>query len=389
MVRLLTALVLTGCSCATLRLSDPRARPTRVDAGRTHWVLEANEAYDALCLLNLLRGDAFYVQFLPQVYARWSTLLGEPEKRGLARITSEMVEKRKGLPSAKLTLAFSALPVHTTADLLEVVNDDAAWATLKKVHLARPDTEASDFDDVDAVRGDLRVMLSFLLRERFPERWRGEALPALEAAIAKSAPLLRDADVVGWNEQVLGRLLNIPSLQTEFLAFVRPHGIRANGWQFLTDGAWPVAVTEKTALHELLHPPYRREGALAKRLEALENDPYFQRLLSEHDRSFGYTTAHGFTEEDCAEAIDVYVSEQHGLLSDGRQPITGSEFFRLHDDGFHVPAFLIYRALGQVDWSHWTSYEDFLIRFWSDPSGLEARFRADPAHYPVKALGEP
>ncbi len=382
MCRLFTALVLAGSACATLH-------PTRVDVGRTHWVLEPNEAYDALCLINLLRGDAFYVKFLPQPSRRWSPLLGALQKQALARMTSELVEKGKDLPSAKLTLVFSALPVHTTGDLLEVVNDDAAWAALKQAHLARPDTEATDFDDVDAVRGELKVMLEFLVRERFPEAWRAEELPALQAAIAKTAPALKEADVVGWDEAVLGRSLAIASLQTEFLAFVRPHGIRVNGWQFLTDAALPVEVTLKTALHELLHPPFRREGVLAQRLEALERDPFFQRLLTEHDRSFGYTDRRGFTEEDCAEAIDVYLSEQHGLLlGPGRKLISGSEFFRAHDDGFHVPAFLMYRALTQADWSHWTTYEQFLIQFWSDPRPLEARFRADPDHYPVKALGE-
>jgi len=89
--------------------------------------------------------------------------------------------------------------------------------------------------------------------------------------------------------------------------------------------------------------------------------------------------------EDLVTAIDVYNAHQLGLLPDL------AAYWPKHDDGIHVVAYLIYQ---QLERNHRAgeSYPDFLLRLEREhalsPGALEAQFRAEPTHYPVKALRE-
>ncbi|WP_167594399.1 hypothetical protein [Corallococcus coralloides] len=365
----------------------------RVGSGRTQWVLRPSEAYDALCLLNLLRGDAFYTRFHPAEFQRFSALLETREQAALAHLTERVSKQGGKMVGPFLTLVFSVTGATTVEALAATVADDVAWSRMRADFLATSYGQEGGFAEMEDVRGDLGVLLAFLTRVEFPRIWRAEYLPQVEQAIAGLAAKVAPHDVVGWNEAVLGRELQVPALSAHVLKFAKPHGIRVTGWNFLTDATYPADVTVKTAVHELLHPPFAREGELDAKLSALEADPYFQRLVREHDPAFGYTSARGLTEEDCAEAIDVYVSEREGLLRnrEGR-PLTGAEFFRAHDDGMHVLAFVLYEELKRAGPSREGTYEAFLLDLFErgvlEPGGLERRFRASPGHYPVKALGE-
>src|SRR5690349_4730393 len=89
----LLCMALMGTACAGSRPAPaPASAPEmhRVDSGRTQWVLRPSEAYDALCMLNLLRGDAFYTRFYPAEYQRFSALLEPREHAALAHLTERM-----------------------------------------------------------------------------------------------------------------------------------------------------------------------------------------------------------------------------------------------------------------------------------------------------------
>ncbi|NNC08261.1 hypothetical protein HJC10_36165 [Corallococcus exiguus] len=390
---LCSALMWTACAGSRPVPAAPELAARRVDSGRTQWVLRPSESYDALCLLNLLRGDAFYTRFHPAEFQRFSALLGAREQAALAHLTERMAKQGGKMVGPFLTLVFSVTGATTVEGLAATVADDAAWSRMRADFLATSYGREDGFAEMEDVRGDLGVLLAFLERVEFPRIWRAEYLPQVEQAIAGLAAKVAPHDVVGWDEAVLGRELQVAALSAHVLKFAKPHGIRVTGWNFLTDATYPADVTVKTAVHELLHPPFTREGELDAKLSALEADPYFQRLVREHDPAFGYTTARGLTEEDCAEAIDVYVSEREGLLRnrEGRT-LTGAEFFRDHDDGLHVLAFVLYEELKRAGPSRAGTYEAFLLGLFErgvlEPGGLERRFRASPGHYPVKALGE-
>jgi hypothetical protein len=396
------ALLVAGLGCGGSGLPPERApapgvRAAEVQTGRTRWILRTSEAFDALCFINVLRGDPFYAKHYPAEYQRWAALLGSSEKEALQRLTTRIVEQAHNLVPAALTLFFSASSASTIDDLIAIVTDDRAWKTLRSSYLTTSYGKDDALAELEDVRGDLRTLLRFLARTGFSRYWQREVLPRLQGTIARFLPQLKSFDVVGADERVLGRPLveGPPSAALELTAFVvnfvRPHGIRLIGWRFLADASYPLHSTVTTALHELLHPPFERRGALAQRLSALEKDPFYQRLVREHDPAFGYRTAEGLTEEDCATAIHIFNAERMGVLRtrDGR-PRTGAEYFRGHDDGMHVLAFILYQELKRADFSRWTTYEAFLLRLFDEgrlvPGQLERTFTAYSDHYPVKAL---
>ncbi|QSQ17903.1 hypothetical protein [Myxococcus landrumensis] len=383
----------SGCASQQKVPAAPAPAVTRVDAGRTHWVLRPSEAYDALCLLNLLRGDAFYTQFYPEEFQRFSALLEPQEKAALEHLTERLGKRAGKMVGPHLSLVFSVASPITVDDLTRTVSDEAAWKAMRRDFAATSYGKDFDFTAMEDVRQDLGVLFAFLERIGFSRIWHAEYLPQVEQAIAQLGAQVASHDVVGWDEDILGRALHVEELNAHVLKFVKPHGIRVTGWNFLTDRTYPLSVTVKTAVHELLHPPFKREGIIDARLTALEADPYFQRLVREHNPAFGYTTAKGLTEEDCAEAIDVFVSEREGLLRarDGK-PLTGAAFFRDHDDGMHVLAYVLYEELRRADFSQGMKYEDFLLKLFDTgvlvPGKLEQRFRSYTGTYPVKALKE-
>jgi hypothetical protein len=274
---------------------------------------------------------------------------------------------------------------RTLADLRKITDDDAAWAELRRRYLATEYGKGDDFQAMSAIRADLARGLRQLEDDGFPAYWAEHALPAVQAAIAEQGAAAVEYDVIGADEAILGRRLDTDKITVEVLAYVRPHGIRITGWRFLNDAKVPLRVTIKTALHELLHPPFAKTGAIAELLGRIERDPYFVRLVQHHDPSFGYTTTDGLLEEDLVTAVDVYNAHELGLLPD----LAG--YFADHDDGIHVVAFLI---LGQLGREHRAgeTYPDLLLRLEREgklrPGQLEAQFQATPGSYAVKALAD-
>jgi hypothetical protein len=386
------AVLLGGSGCG----STQRASAT-VDTGRTRWILRPSEAFDALCFINLLRGDPFYTRHYPDQYLHWSARLGPAEKAALEHLTARVVVQAHNLVPAMLTLFFSASSASTVDDLLDIVTDNDAWLAVRRSYLATSYGKKDALSELADIRGDLRTLLLFLRSNGFPSYWRRDVLPELEATIGRFAPQLAAFDVVGANERVLGRLLvegpasGPMELSAIVVKFARPHGIRLVGWRFLADATSPLHSTVTTALHELLHPPFERRGVLAERLSALEKDPFYQRIVREHDPAFGYRTAEGLTEEDCATAIHIFNAERMGILRrrDGRLR-SGAEYFREHDDGMHVLAFILYQELKRADFSRWTSYEDFLLNLFAQgrliPGQLQRTFTSYDDHYAIKAL---
>jgi hypothetical protein len=344
---------------------------------------------DALCMVNLLRADPFYEEFFSSPAERadlevYRAGLGPEQRQALSHLTAQI----QGLLSAELTGIFSVTRAATLDDLLRIVHDDGAWAQLHHL-LAGTRYEEVAHETLDSVRGDLDVLLRHLRTRGFTERWATGALPEIQQYIRAGTPALHAADVVWRDEHVLGRALHVPELKAYVLKYAKPHGIRLEGWQFITDVSWPMPITLKTALHELLHPPFPRVGELDRALSSLEKDPFFRRLVAEHNPAFGYRTAEGLTEEDCVTAVDVFNAEALGLALQPGESVTAAEYFAHHDDGIHVLAFIHYQELRRADFSRWTTYPQFISSLFARGKlggNLEQEFRSYPGHYKVEAL---
>jgi hypothetical protein len=386
---LLLPLAIAACATtpvaptASLTAAPSRAAAPAAPASRTHWILEPAQAYDAIAFVNLLTGDPFYVDKGYRAdYERWMVRLDRPEKVALVHLVQRIKEQEHGLIYPFLAFAFSGVEPRTLADLQHIVSDDTAWQRMIRTYADVPGTAAGDLRILEDVRRDLGVMFAFLQRAGWDKMWTDSALPRVRAYLAANASI-RDFDVVGDDEEVLGRRLDVPSVTAYVMAYGSPHGVRVQGWRFLTDISYPPRVLLRTALHELLHPPFKREGELDRLLNELGKDPYFERLVKEHDPSFGYTTAAGLIEEDCATAVNMYNAERRGLQSNI------ADYYRKSDDGIHVFSFLLYRRLKERHQRQPQRYEEVVkqaVQEIQAQGGLEAAFLAVPARYEVKAL---
>lgn len=374
---LLGLLLWLAAACAS---APPSPTPPASPASRTTWILEPNEAYDALCFLNLLSGDPFYVErgYADEV-APWIAKLAPPARDAIARLRTSLKAANQIVP-AYLALVMSSSDPRTLADLRRLVDDDAAWRDMRRRFDATVYRDTDGFAAMTAVRADLAIALAALDAAGFPAYWRDHALPKVNAAIAAQGPAARRYDVIAADEELLGRRLDTDRLTVYVLAYVRPHGIRITGWRFLSDSQVPLRITVKTALHELLHPPFARTGAIDELLKRIEADPWFARLVRDHDPAFGYTTAAGLLEEDLITAIDVYNAHRLGLLDDPHA------YFADHDDGLHALAYLLFQLIGREHRAGET-YQDFLLRLDREgklrPGALEAQFAAAPRSYDI------
>ena len=346
---------------------------------RTTWILEPSEAYDAICFVNLLRGDPFYLDrgYRAEIEP-WIAGLGARERAALRSLERNM--EGNVIPGA-LTLVFSAVSPRTLADLRATTGDDARWDALRRAFLATPFGSEGSFAPVARSRADLDVLFAHIDARGFAAAWSRTVLPRVEKSIAEGRAAIERFDVVGEDERVLGRRLPVTSLTAYVLGYVRPHGVRITGWRFLTDATYPVDVTVKTALHELLHPPFLPDSVARPVLAQWEKDAFLVRLTREHDPRLGYTEPAGLVEEDFDTAVHVWSAHRLGLLPDA------TAYFRDHDDGIHVLAFLIYRRLMRADFRAWTTYDRFVVDLARTgalaPGRLEAAFCAERDRYPL------
>ena len=159
------------------------------------------------------------------------------------------------------------------------------------------------------------------------------------------AASLAPYDVIAWQEKLTGRRFD-EAIEVILLHFSKPHGISTQSQMFLQALDYPIDTTVRIAAHEMLHPPIDLKGAAAlAALAVFRRDALLDRIVREHNPSFGYTTLEGLFDEDLVEALDQLISEQLGVAK------PAAERWRVADDGMHVLAAGLYGLLKQDGWA--------------------------------------
>jgi hypothetical protein len=173
--------------------------------------------------------------------------------------------------------------------------------------------------------------------------------------VQKIENYLRDYDVVAQLEAIIGYRLPSPTISVYVLHYTRPHGIKVIGQNFLTAGGWHPKIALRTAIHEMLHPPYDFDAdvPLQQAIAAVQNDPFVSEKFASHNPDFGYNTFSGYVEENCVRALDQLVAESFDVA---RNP---QERWRDEDDGMHVLAAALYHTLKTQGFSG--GFRDFFV----------------------------
>jgi hypothetical protein len=345
--------LLIGCSTriANFPLLYAETAPLHTS---TDWQLKPSLKYDALCLLNALSGDPYYLHYYQAEYEHFHSLFTPEEQAAFAQLKHVIKDEGNGIVSAKLTLFYSVVDDETLPEMIRTAHDSAVMETgLKKTAY----WSADSWQNYEAARPALEVALRALDRVGFPAYWTAKARPKIEKRIAEISPELQKYDIIPIIESYLGFSLPSHTITVYLLAYSEPHGIRITGLRFLTHVSYPFSIVLHNAIHEPMHPPYHTDDPkVGEAIDLLGRDPLVIDKVHHHDPSFGYNTTAGYIEEDSVQALEQLVSEKFGV---GRNPC---QYWQEQDGGMHVLAVAMYTDYKQASSPNPESYSQWFVR---------------------------
>ena len=300
----------------------------------TDWQLKPSLKYDALCLLNVLSGDPYYLEYYQAEYDHFHPLFTPEEQAAFAKLKHVIKDEGQGIISAKLTLFYSVVDDETLPEMIRTAHDsDAMQAALKKTSY----WSADSWQNYEEARQALETALRALDRVGFPAYWAANAKPKIEKRIAEIASDLPKYDIIPVIEGYLGFSLPSHTITAYLLAYSEPHGIRITGLRFLTHVSYPFSIVLHNAIHECMHPPYHEDDPkIREAIDLLGRDPLVSDKVQHHDPSFGYNTARGYIEEDSVQALEQLVSEKVDVAHNP------CKYWQEQDGGMHVLAAAMY-----------------------------------------------
>jgi len=322
----------------------------------TNWIIEPSFKYDALCFLNILTADTFYLTYYRGEFDKFKPSLTPEVINALYNLKRVLKDENGRIVSAYLCLYFSAVDDSTLDQMI---------TTLQNPAMLRENFEESPYHSEESwhlftsVKTELLTIINFLKQIGFEKYWKENILPVVQKTIGEIKPDLPKFDVVKENEEFLGFKLPSGTITVYMLYYSQPHGIKITGTRFLTDVAWPFKIVIRTAAHEMMHPPfdYSNDERLRKAIESLKEDEFLMDKVLNHNPSFGYNSLEGLVEEDCVQAMDQLINEKLGVAKDPRKRWIES------DDGIHVFAVALYKVMKEDNYnSNNEVFSDYLTR---------------------------
>lgn len=345
----------------------------------TQWAVLPSLKYDALCALDMLSGDPFYLKFYRADYNRLAPRLTPQEKNEFVAIKRIIKDKNKGIVSADLALILSVEPGDTLDDILMALDKPSE---IRERLQATPYYSEPNFSEFLQVRPHLIAAIRALERIGFEDDWNQHVRPQILARVSHLQPELGHYNIVPLQERALGHRLPGNRIQVYLLYYSEPHGIKITGTRFLTHVSYPFDIVLHNAVHEMMHPPYSLDDSKThEAVEALRRDPFLMDKVLHHNPSFGYNEFEGFVEEDCVQALEQTLTQSMGLQDDEQ------EYWRIQDAGMHVLAIALYELMAHGQLHPGESFSTFFQRmvftgeldnqhlielnrkFWSEPNG--------------------
>lgn len=300
----------------------------------TEWTVEPSLKYDAICALDMLSGDPFYLRFYQADYNRLAPLLTPAEKAEILAVKRIIKDRNKGIVAADLALILSVEPGDSLDDVLIALDHPN---DIRQRLQATPYYSAPNFAEFMQVRPHLIAVFRALKRIGFDRDWARNIRPQIAARAVQVRSQLVKYNIVPLQEQVLGHPLADNRIQVLLLYYSQPHGIKVTGTRFLTHFSYDWQIVLHNAVHEMMHPPYNlNDPQTQQAVEALRRDSFLMDKVKHHDPSLGYNDFEGFVEEDCVQALEQTITQYMGLQDDEQ------DFWRRQDYGMHVLAIGLY-----------------------------------------------
>lgn len=339
----------------TFATSSPNQEEVRLHY-LTDWKVEPSFKYDALCFLNALTADPFYLKHYQAEYEAYALQLPESVKESLANLKQLVKDKNRLIISAFLCLYFSSTSDETLDDMLETLDDtDQMHSNLKNTAYYT----VEGWRLFESLRDDLKIIILFLKHAKFESYWTRFILPVIKTKILQVQKHLPKYNITYEVEALLGSPLPSHKITVYLLYFSKPHALKITGTRYLTNVDWPLEIALRNAVHELMHPPFdlMQDAELRQAISLLQQDDFLRDKFLNHDPSFGYNTFEGFVEEDCVQALEQIINERLGIA------VEAHNRWQEADGGMHVLAVALYTVMKTHDFNQkGERFRDFLIR---------------------------
>src|ERR1700761_3620296 len=100
------------------------AQPSKQDI-TTHWDLRPSLKYDALCLLNVLSSDPYYLKYYQAEYEHFHPLFTTEEQGSFVELKHIIKDQAQGIISAQLTLYYSVVDDETLSQMILTAQDSS------------------------------------------------------------------------------------------------------------------------------------------------------------------------------------------------------------------------------------------------------------------------
>jgi len=306
----------------------------------TQWDLQSSFKFDAICALNMLSGDPYYLEYYKADYDRLIKQFRPKEVAAFANLKRRIKDQNGGIISASLALYFSATDAQSLDDLIRTVQDSS---TMRRNLQATTYYSDEGWKLYESNRPDLEAAFRALKRIHFEEDWEKNVKPKVEQSRAAIAAKLPEYNVIPAVEAVLGSPRPTNKITVYLLYYSEPHGIKITGTRFLTHYSYPFRIVLRNAIHEMMHPPYdlSHDAELRAGLESLKSDAFLMNKVEHHDTSFGYNSLAGLEEEDSVQSLEQIIAERYSMGGDPRRYWSGQ------DGGIHVLAVALYSLMKQ------------------------------------------
>lgn len=303
-----------------------------VFAANTLWTVRTSQGFDALCALNVLSGDPYYIAQYPQDTAMFGAPRYAPARAAAERLRVALKDRRGMIISAFLTLVFSGGPDSTLDAVVESARDPRQ---LEERFRSSPFWSQDSWNVFAEIRPDVLAALQSMREAGFADDWRRSFAGNPSADVEALKTELAKYDVSAEQARLVGPTFRRERIEIILLRFSRPHGIRIQGDRFLTDIGYPPAVVLRNAAHEPLHAAID-SSTLSKLVAHLAADSLVTAIVAKHNRSFGYNSLPGYVEEDVTQALEQVVSDRLGFST------PAAARWRSGDDGMHLLAAALY-----------------------------------------------
>ncbi|HMI40604.1 MAG TPA: hypothetical protein VK485_05185 [Sphingomicrobium sp.] len=329
-------LIGTGAALASIILRPALAAVPAGKPMRTIWNVRSSEGFDAISFLGPLSGDDFYAEHYRPEIAAFAPRLAKGTVARIKALKDGAMAKDIML-TPFLDVIFSSGHDANIASLVAAI--DAADAQLKPPYAASPYWDQGNWDWFMGARIELRALLLALDAAGFAAFRKGIFASTEATRLPQLRKKLAKYDVIAEQERMVGHPFE-PRIDVVVLHFCKPHGIKVQGQQFLAAADYEDDTWVFVAVHEMMHPPIKMDGPVAKRAIALiQADPVLARAIKEHDPRFGYTDAEGVLNEDLVQALDQMICERLGVAKPPARRWTRA------DDGMHILAAGLYGLL--------------------------------------------